>query len=136
MSRRGWQFIDPLTDEVYVWPVNPHTDSGSHAIEKNVEWDVRAGSHRTAAGAHQISTIVFSKGRNLERFSYSGFVYDQDQLEAMNEWISKDYAIEMVDDLGRVFVILVEEFSTSRVRSRQSPWKHEYNFSGIVLDRI
>lgn len=136
MARRGWSFYDPLTDDLYVWPVNPHTDSGSHAISKNPGYSVKAGSHRNASGFDEISTIVYSTGPDIERFSYSGFVYTEDHLEKMIEWCSKDYAVELTEDLGRTFLIIIENFNLKRVRSRQTPWKHSYDFSGYVLDRL
>ena len=136
MSRIPWRFYDPVLLEEYVWPVNPYQDGGSHSIEKESVYVANVANYRNSAGVDSVGTVIYSKGISLSSFSYTGFVYTEEHLDTMNYWVSKDYAIELTDDLGQHHLILVESFGTERVRSRQSPFKHGYAFSGIILQEL
>lgn len=136
MARIPWYFHDPVLDETYAWPVNPSEDNGSNTISKASKFQVQAGMHRNSAGIDDISTIMMQGGKDLESFSYSGNIYNQQQLEAFEYWCEKDYAVELTDDLGRTWSVLIESFSTQRVRSNQNPYKHSYQMTGIILEEL
>lgn len=137
MARVGWNFYDPDTDETFVFPVNPYQDSGSHAITKAVDWEVSSGDHYDpVAGEHRVSTLISSKGAEPERFAYVGRVYTQQELEDLQFWCAKDYPIELTDDLLRSWLVMVESLDLTRVKSRQYYYKHEYKFTGIVLEEL
>lgn len=135
-ARIGWRLEDPQTSDIYLFPVNPHTDSGSHTIAKSVRYAVQAGIHQTGSGFDEISTIVSPGGVDMERISYDGKVYTQDQLNTLEVWCNKDYPIEIEDDLLRRYLILVDNFTPTRIRSNQSRWKHGYQFTAIVLEKL
>lgn len=134
--RKAWVFYDPLDDTEYRWEVNPSQDSGSLGIVKDIGFSAMAGMHQTASGYDDISAIVSSNGPSLRTLSFSGATLTKGQLDSMNFWSSKPYPIELTDDLGRTFEILVKTFTTARVRSRMYPWKHSYNFEAIVLREL
>ena len=136
MSRIGWVLYDPHTDETYTLPVNPYEDSGSFTITKTVGYQSAAATYQTPSGYDDVGTVVFATGTDLMPFSFKGRVYNQTDKATLESWVSKDYPIEMRDDLLRNYLIIVEEFSLSRVRSKQNPFKHEYNFSGFVLEEL
>ena len=132
--RVGWRFRDLITAEEYFLPVNPTSDSGSHAFSKVTAYEVPISTHRTLNGQTRVDDVViYNKPKEVERFSYSGTVYTEDQLVQFERWAAKPYEWELKDDLGREFVIYVEEFTTERQRSVKYPWKHSYSFSGLVL---
>lgn len=136
MSRTAWHFYDPHTTEEYFWPVNPNTDSGSHAQNKSTNYIVSAGFYENSSNEHNIAELINVQSVDQSVFSYDGNVYTLDQLNALDYWSSKDHELELTDDLGRTFLIYVTKFSYSRVRSRQFPYKHSYNISGIILEEI
>lgn len=137
MARTGWVFYDIIEDETYIMPVNPYQDNGSHNIERDTKYEVNAGMYRDSSDNDRMSTIVAFQSNGVPRFSYAGRVYDQDQLEALEAWSSKDYPINMTDDLGRSYSVLIDKFTLdSRVRSAGSPYKHEYTLSGIILEEL
>lgn len=135
MARTPFQFYDSIEDETYVWPVNPYQDNGSHNIEREVKYEVNAGMYQDNSGNDRISTIIGFQADSVPRFSYAGRVYDQAQLEAMEEWAAKDYPINMSDDLGRTYSVLIDKFTLdARARVRHRPFKHEYTLTGIILE--
>lgn len=136
MARNAWKFYDPDTLEEYTWPVNPNSDSGSHSLNKSLNYNVSAAFYQNAAGSHHIADLINVQSVDQTPFSYDGNVYDVDQLNALDYWSNKDHAVYLTDDLGRTFVVYVSKFTYSRVRSRQFPYKHSYNISGIILEEI
>lgn len=136
MARSAWRFIDPITTEEYAWPVNPREDSGSHTITRSTNYVSAAAQRRTSANVDTIDTVIHQKNMEQQTFSYTGYVYNQQQYDALESWASKDYAVELYDDLGRGFLIYTTDISFSRVRSNQNPYKHDYTFTGIILERI
>lgn len=135
-GRRGWRFYDPILDETYVFPVNPNADSGSNARSRSVAYIDVAGSRQNSLGNHTIDTIMYTTGIEQSTFSYDGNVYDIDQFNALNNWANKGRPIHMIDDLGRELLVYITKLTFSRVRSRQNPFKHSYNLSGIILEEL
>lgn len=135
-SRTAWQFIDPVTSDTYSLPVNPHTDSGSHAYTRSVGWQVQAGMRQTSFGEDVIDNIIFETNVDQGTFNYQGNVYNLEQYDEMILWMEKGYPFELHDDLGRGFLIYPQTYSLDRVRSRQNPYKHSYTFSGIILEEL
>ena len=134
--RVAWEFYDPNLDTTYILPVNPNADNGSNTISKNVKYAVAAGMHQNSAGDDVISSIVNSTGSNLRPFSYTGNLYTLEQLTAFKLWFAKRYPIEIQDDLGRRFLVLIETFEINRVKSNAHRLKHSYSFAGTILERI
>ena len=136
MSRTAWRFVDPVTEDVYSLPVNPHTDAGSHAYNRSSAWESGSGLRRTEGGFDTIDNIIFEANIEQETFSYEGRVYDQAQYDEMLSWMEKGYAFQLYDDLGRGFLIYPTDYSLNRVRSRQNTYKHTYSFNGIILEEL
>jgi len=136
MARTPWRFIDPVTDDEYAWPVNPREDSGSHTITRSVNYAATAAGRRTSANVDTIDNVIFQKNMEQQTFSYTGYVYNEQQYNALELWAGKNYAVELYDDLGRGNLIYITELSFSRVRSNMNPYKHNYSFNGIILERI
>lgn len=134
--RVAWTFTDPVTTEVYRWEVNPREDAGSHSINRTVGYATQAGMRRGTGGDDRMDTILFESNVQQETFSYTGYVYTAQHYAIMVDWCSRDYPLQLTDDLGRSWLVMVTQFTPSRVRSRQSRYKHAYTFSGIVLEEL
>lgn len=135
--RTAWRLYDPIELETYFLPVNPSEDAGSNSIMKNTGYESLAGSYQDSLGEDRIGSIVFYSNFELEKFSYNGKTYnEQDHLD-IQSWMEKDYPIELTDDLGRSWLILTESFDISRLRGNvNKPFKHQYNWTGIILSEI
>lgn len=137
MSRKAWTFYDSIEDETYIFPVNPNADEGSNAISKTIGYAASVANYVDISGiAHIGSNVIFASPDEQMKFAYSGLIYSKEQYRDMERWSSLPYAIEMTDDLSRTFSIYIETFSTSRVRSRNFPWKHSYKIAGLILAEV
>lgn len=135
-ARIGWRFYDPVTEEVYGLEVNPYEDAGSHTKTKTTAYEIEAGSHQGVLGEHRIDTLIFETNVERSPFKYNGRVYTDEQYAKIEEWAAKDYAIHIIDDLGREFKVWINGITWDRVRSRQSRYKHTYALDGIILEEI
>ena len=133
--RTAWELYDPVTLETYVWPVNPHTDNGSHAITKRTGYEVVAGL-RQSGGDDRIDSIVFGNGFELEKFAYEGKTYSLAERETLEDWATRDYDVILKDDLGREYSVLIESIVFSRLRSVKNRFKQSYTLSGIILEEL
>lgn len=135
--RKAWRFRDLVTSEDYYLPVNPLTDNGSQAISKQTKYEAHASTYVSSLNQLRIDDVVIQDSPSeIERFSYEGTLYTQDQYEALLYWASKPYEWELRDDLGREFLIVVEEFTPRRSRSVHFPWKHTYTFAGVIIREL
>lgn len=136
-TRIAWKFTDDVLATEWFLPVNPNADAGSHGITKSNSYSGSVSNYVDNSNTLRVGdTVAHDAPNDIERFSYKGTVYKKDQLDNFRLWCRKDYPWKLRDDLGRVFLIYVEDFSTDRVRSVKFPWKHNYSFSGIVLEEI
>jgi hypothetical protein len=135
MARRiAWELYDPITDETYYMPVNPYEDGGSHAINRTVNYAARSGMYLNDAGVDCISTILSYSQRNFETFNYVGKTYNELEHGTLEDWVNKDYPIYLTDDLGRIWLVMLESFVIRRLPTmKNKPFKHEYTLTGFVL---
>lgn len=137
MSRISWTLYDPELDEEYNLPVNPYEDGGSFAISKGVGYETVSGMYQDSLGNDRIGTIVFGTPDPLETFNFSGRTYDDAQHTEMERWAAKNEPVHLTDDLGRTWEILIDRFEPRRLPTmKNSPYKHSYTLSGIVLSEI
>lgn len=137
MARVAWVLTDPIEDETYSMPVNPHTDGGSFARSKSVAYESNAAFYESPDGGVQLNrAVVFhSGGKNESTFSFDGFTYSNAQILHLIYWVDKDYPVYLTDDLGRTFKIIFNGLTLSRSRSRNRE-KIAYKISGISLGEV
>lgn len=140
-GRIPWVFVEPTASEdspkteLYFLPVNPTEDSGSHGIDKATKYEAAASIYVDTSNTLRINdTVIQDAPSQQETFAYTGTVYMKEQYDLFLHWFNKPDPWILRDDLGRTFFVIVDKYSTERVRSRKFPWKHTYSFSGIVLE--
>ena len=137
MPRVAWELYDPITDETYSMPVNPYADGGSNSITKPAAWAVQAGMYQDGSAVDHISTILFAQPKQFEPFSYTGRTYYEIEHTALEDWASRNYPIYLTDDLGRIWLIMIERFEPRRLpTTRAKPYKHEYMLSGYIIEQV
>lgn len=120
-----WVFHDPVTLIDYTFEINPN-DGGSPAFEKNIIYE--------STTAPQGKTLVFEGADKPQKLSFAGVILYESQYQAFLDWWRKRYQIDVTDDLGRTFSILIEAFRPARKRSALYPWKHDYTIDATILD--
>lgn len=135
--RIAWRFYDPQSTEEYFLPVNPSEDTGSFTISKTTKYESAISTYRDNNNELRVDDTVIQDAPNEQQpFAYRGTVYTKNQYDQLILWLDKNYAWQLRDDLGREILVLVDKYSMERVRSAKFRWKHEYNFSGIILEEI
>jgi hypothetical protein len=136
MARRtAWRFEDPVTSVIYYLPVNPNQDNGL-TYSRNLSYNVLAGVRKNSANQDTVDAIAFEANEEQQTFSYNGIVYTEDQYDAFQTWLSKSYPFEIYDDLNRGWLVYLQSFVFTRVRSRKHPFKHSYQMQGIILEKL
>lgn len=120
-----WQFYDPVTTESYTFEINP-SQGGSPQLSKNFAYQ------STAAPDGKV--IAFEGRIPVQTIEFSGTILSQSQYDAIIEWFNKPYQIQVTDDLGRSFVIVIEQFSPTRERAFHYPYKHSYTVRATIVD--
>lgn len=135
--RKAWRFRDLENVETYYLPVNPLEDGGSHGITKNVKYEAAVSTYMSPYGDSMVDAVVIQDAPSEQgSFSYSGTLYTKEEYDAFMHWASKPYPWELRDDLGREFLIFVQEFNVQRMRSAKYVWKHSYTFAGFILEEL
>lgn len=136
-QRIPWRFRDLETSETYFLPVNPLTDSGSFGVQKQTKYEAAVATYRTPGNDLRVDNIVIQDSPDdIKKFSFEGTLYSKEEYEAFVTWARKSYPWELRDDLGREFLVMVEEFAPVRSRSAKFRWKHTYSLSGVVFREL
>ena len=134
--RVPWVFTDPVTSDVLHLSINPKEDQGSFAIQKQVSYSNTSGVKRPTPSTPESATVIYAMGAEPSIVSYAGNLYTQQQLTDLQTWFTKEYPIQIEDDLGRKNLVMIETFEVTRVRSGNHPWKHSYTFTGVILETL
>ncbi len=120
-----WTFSDPVTLDEVTWEVNPR-EGGTPSYQKNITYK------NTSAPDGKV--VVFQGRNNPTPIEFSGVILNQAQYDMFVTWWEKDYQVDITDDLGREFSILIESFVPKRERARSHPWKHTYTVTATIVD--
>lgn len=136
MARRtAWRFEDPVTSVIYYLPVNPNQDNGL-TYSRSLGYNVLAGVRKNSANEDTVDAIAFETNEEQQTISYNGMVYTKEQYDTFETWLSKSYPFKIYDDLDRGWLVYLQSFGFTRVRSRKHPFKHSYQMQGIILEKL
>lgn len=120
-----WTFLDPSDSSTAQFEINP-SDGGSLPYERNIT------SESTVAPGGK--TVLWEGARKTSESTFSGTILTESQYETMVEWFEKTHQVQITDDLGREFMIVIKRFEPRRVRARSHPWKHTYTVTYTLVD--
>lgn len=122
-----WQFVDPSTAQSYQFEINPNED-GLPGYQKTI-------STQTSTAPGTEGNVIVFEGRDEPRQgSFSGVTLSQSQHEAFITWFNKRNQIQVVDDLGRTFSIIITAYKPTRRWARSHNWRHDYTIDYLVVD--
>lgn len=111
------------TPYTYTFAINPN-EGGSPSIQKNLTILSNVGPTRSA---------ILQEGQNsAPEMTFSGTILTQAHFEAMEFWYDKRVALEITDDLGRMFRGIFSRWEPSRSRRAFNPWFHTYSAAFTV----
>lgn len=122
-----WLFEDPVTLDSWQFEINPN-EGGSPAYSKNIVY--------SATCAPDGKVVVFEGRDEPKKLEFSGVLLTQEHFEAFAEWYEKRYQVNVTDDLGRTFSVIIDRFDPTRQRALHYPWKHTYRVSATIVDWV
>jgi hypothetical protein len=78
------------------------------------------------------TTILFQGRDKVRKSTFEGAVGSQTFYQDLDTWKDKWYPLQLVDDQGNTWTILIEEWKWTRVK-RRNPWRFDYTAQVIVL---
>lgn len=120
-----WIFTDLTTTVSETFEINPR-EGGTPSYEKNVQY--------TSTTAPDGKTLVFEGADKPQSIEFAGAILYESQFNTFYNWWNKRNQIQITDDLGREFVVVIESFSPVRKRAVHYPWRHDYTIKATVVD--
>ncbi len=123
-----WRFIDPQTSEVYRFLRNPSTaptTAGSTRRQKSIVFDQRRADGKT---------VMFKKNGEAIQVRITGVLDTQEQLEALETWTRKRYAVTLRDDLQRRYEVYPQSFEPRREHKADAPYYHTYTLTYTLVE--
>jgi hypothetical protein len=118
-----WRLVDTVTGDEMTFEFNP-AGGGTPSQERNYS------VQRTTTG----SMLIYEGADNAQTLQFSGTIISRDHLETFQSWMHNRHVLELIDDLGRHFYVLLQSFQPERVRSALYPWKHTYSMTAQVVE--
>lgn len=121
----GWSFIDPVDSSVVQFSINPNS-----------------GGTPTKARTITTRTTLVPGGKSIKYegkvspdvITFSGVLNTQAQLNMYTAWFDKLHQVQLIDDLGRSFYVMMTSFIPKRVRKARNPWRHTFDATLTVVD--
>lgn len=120
-----WRFDDPVALSGYEFEINPSA-GGSPSYQRNFTY--------AETSAPDGKSLVFEGRQPAQHIEFSGRLLSESQFNAFVTWWEKQYQIEITDDLGRTFSVIIESFNPTRVRRRSNQWVHDYQVRAVIID--
>jgi hypothetical protein len=127
MPHVAWTLTDYSTGspEVFAFPINPNEFSPP-GRQANIATEL--GTAPNAA------PIIFQGRDQITRGSFAGVVNTEDFYLNLRDWLNKWYVLELTDDQGRTWDILVTQVEWTRIRRANNQWRFDYgvDFIGVA----
>ena len=122
-----WTFTDNsmATPEVWTVPINP-VEQNLTQYSKNITYQ------NTAAPDGKV--LVMEGRQNPRTGSFNGVSLTQEHHDTFISWFEKNDQIEVTDDLGRTFSIIITGYNATRRWSVSHPYRHDYTVDFTVVD--
>ena len=119
-----WRFDDPTDGSFYIFEMSA-SEGGTPGNTKTIT---------TKASSGPGGAVVLLEGRDaVQELSFEGTILTEPHYNALLVWFNKRHAVQLTDDLGRVYRIYITEFTPTRKRAAQHPFKHTYTMKATVI---
>lgn len=117
-----WQFRDVTTGETQEFDINPNEET-YNAFSKKIVYQNTLPN----------KSVIFETQQDASTLSWAGTILSQAELASFQRWFDNRSVIELTDDLGRIFMLYITEFTPKRERRASHPWFHTYNMQAYVF---
>lgn len=119
-----WYFVDG--DTSYRHHMNPRTMASpqpAKGYDSGVGSTARTASTRSAPAPME--------------WEFGGFIRSQEHHDALDEWSKKTVPIEVLDHLGRTFVVMLQSLQVQeRKPTPTTPWRMTYVMKALLLREV
>lgn len=122
-----WVLFDPTNSSSYSFHINPKA-GGSPLYRKSMTY-----MNTLAPGG---KVLMFEGQTEPQNVEFSGVILEQAQYDALALWFNKRYQLQLTDDLGRVFIIYITEYTPTREWSRSHQWRHSYTVKYTIMSQL
>lgn len=120
-----WKIYNPKTNAEVSFELNP-SDGGAPERNRTMNYMARSGPN---AG-----TIVFQGQEEVHKFTISGTILWEEQVEFFNNLFDLNHQVKLTDDLGREKWVYFTRFSMERMRKASHPWAHRYTMEYVEIE--
>ena len=78
--------------------------------------------------------IFFQGRKSPSEGSFQGSIRTSVQYDDLREWFTKPYPIQLTDDLGNVWTILVKSFELDRANKTNTQYSYKYTVNFIWIE--
>ena len=121
-----WKITDYSTGSAVAWtfPVNPNTFNapGRSSTLK-----------QETATAPTGGTILFQGRDSTREISFGGVVNSETFHDELRAELDKYNALEITDDQGSTFNVVVKTYSMTRVKRALNQWRYDYEVKAIIV---
>lgn len=124
--REPWTLVDYTKTPPEVWemPINP-SGFDEPVRQPNVSNEV------TVAPDGQV--IFFQGQDNPATGSFDGVIRTKEQKEAVKDWFGRRWPLELTDDQGNVWQILVTKLTLPRTHKASTDYYYRYSVEFLVV---
>lgn len=124
MARVAWTLTDysagvPL---VFEFPINPNTFTPPGRSASISQEQSTAGQ-----------AVIFQGRDAIARGTMAGLVNTQSFYEELEQWGDKWYVLELTDDQGSTWEILITNISWTRVKRATNHWRYDYSIEFLEV---
>lgn len=121
-----WKITDYSTGSAVEWtfPVNPNVMKPPNR---------KATFKQETATAPTGGTILFQGRDSTRDISFGGVVNTQTFYNELRAQLDKYNALEITDDQGSTFNIVVKNYTMTRVRRALNQWRYDYEVKAIIV---
>ena len=119
-----WVFFDPANASTVTFELNPDAatppSSDKHIVVQNA----------LAPGG---KTLLIAISDDAQQITFSGTILTQTMYNLLVTWFNKTDPIELTDDLGRTYTIMMTKFDPKRVQKHTNFWFHTYSCTAQII---
>ncbi len=120
-----WRFDDPTDSTFAIFEINPDA-GGSLPLQKTIT------SQSTLAPGGK--TLLFEGSTVAPVLNFTGTILTQSMYNLYVLWFNKRHQVQLTDDLGRVMMIYVTQFTPVRVHHAGNFWFHTFTVNATIVD--
>jgi len=122
-----WKLTDYSTGVAvdYVFPMNPKEFT-------HPDMSATVKSEQTVASSG--SVVMFMGRRSVPQMQFGGSIRTEQQYIDMDEWMNKWNVLQLTDDQGSTWSVVITRYQPKRRRKANNQWLYDYTVDANVVE--